>query len=638
MLCWTSRLSHLRLPAGCCWLVCSVVADDATTDRPTSEVTHTRVQSTNLQPSAGTEVSRDSTALAWLYPHTIVLVSLSRYGGGYAGDLFFYVHVSMYVHVHVHVMFGSSPTFLLSSCMPVPQCQCQCMSCPLVFMHASDSASASSACMLTHDPAPLTRDRDRRRLMVAPLALVAMLAATGRAAQAFCAVTTESLLKKLAPCSLARANASLPVLGGDSWRETDRWSLHVDDTAAGARQSILGFGAAWTDATVRVFDSLDAAIQQSVLQKLFSPTDGISLSLVRHTIGQSDLTPPDLGRWSFDDNGGRPDPSLRAFDLTDPGRKMLGWLQRMLAVSPDIKLFGSPWSPPGWMKTEDNTLRPEYVDAWVSYMLGYVRAYAAGGVAVHALTPQNEPLHSADPAWTTYLNASTQGMLVGRLGAALRNASLPTQVWAYDHNTDRADVPQHILEVAGEYVGAVAWHCYSGGPANASTWSPMSEFAKANPGVSQVMTECWTHLQTGEGFFDLPDFVGGPVRAVYPPRVPATRTRHMYMHMCMYMCPPCKRRGRCATTAQARSPGRSAARSGTTSRTLAAARHAPASCKSTWAPGPPSSRRTTTRSATSRRSCLAALCTTAPQAATSTPMAPVCRRRRSSGRAAIEWS
>ncbi len=59
-------------------------------------------------------------------------------------------------------------------------------------------------------------------------------------------------------------------------------------------------------------------------------------------------------------------------------------------------------------------------------------------------------------------------------------------------------------------VDAVAWHCYAPGGAN---WSSLAQFHAANGGaVVQVMTECWLHLGSGEGFFDLPDFVLGPVK------------------------------------------------------------------------------------------------------------------------------
>ena len=42
-----------------------------------------------------------------------------------------------------------------------------------------------------------------------------------------------------------------------------------------------------------------------------SGSSGIGLGLMRHTIGQSDMTPGSIGEWSFDSNGGQPDPQLK---------------------------------------------------------------------------------------------------------------------------------------------------------------------------------------------------------------------------------------------------------------------------------------------------------------------------------------
>jgi len=72
---------------------------------------------------------------------------------------------------------------------------------------------------------------------------------------------------------------------------------------------------------------------------------------------------------------------------------------------------------------------------------------------------------------------------------------------------------QAVIDAHPAYVGGVAWHCYSGSPTDdAKVWAPMAAFHTQNPTVPQYMSECWTHLNSNEGFFDLPGFVGGPVR------------------------------------------------------------------------------------------------------------------------------
>lgn len=71
------------------------------------------------------------------------------------------------------------------------------------------------------------------------------------------------------------------------------------------------------------------------------------------------------------------------------------------------------------------------------------------------------------------------------IGPALRSASLDTQIWAYDHNTDTPSYPQTVIDAASEYVQATAWHCY----ASSLDWTVLTDFHNKNPGKSQYMTE-----------------------------------------------------------------------------------------------------------------------------------------------------
>ncbi len=256
---------------------------------------------------------------------------------------------------------------------------------------------------------------------------------------------------------------------------------------------------------------------------------GIGLNLMRHTIGQSDLTPSWVGRWSFDQNNDLPDPSLTNFGLTNQGNRMVSWLQKMMAISSNITLFGSPWSPPLWMKL-NNSLQEQYVDAWVGYMVKYLQAYHSANLTVFAMTMQNEPLHDADSAWTMYMDASDQSILANKLGAAIASAGLKTKLWAYDHNTDVPDYPTTVLQNASPYVDSVAWHCY----ANPVDWTTLSTFNAAHPGVQQYMTECWTHLQD-EDFFELPDFVTVLCLQTLPPLFELNE-----FYICVSFRAPCK--------------------------------------------------------------------------------------------------
>jgi len=312
---------------------------------------------------------------------------------------------------------------------------------------------------------------------------------------ASCIATTETLSSKLSPCGKPVPTPNEKNATGATWQ------LYVDDLVSGERQTIEGFGASFTDAAVISFDALPVEKQNEVAQNLFSK-DGISLNFMRHTIGQSDLTPPSIGSWSYDMSDA-PDPKLTKFNLTVAGLDMINWLLKMNAVNPDVFLLGSIWSPPKWMKDNNNKLNWIHADSWVNYVVRYLNEFKKRGVLVDAITMQNEPLHSSDPSWTMYMDKSHQAILANKLMTAFRSENLNVDLLAYDHNTDRADYPQYVVDNSN--VSSVAWHCYSGG------WEVLSQFQAKYPHVKQYMTECWTHVDTGEGFFDLPGFVNGPL-------------------------------------------------------------------------------------------------------------------------------
>ncbi|KAK8063151.1 glucan endo-1-6-glucosidase BGN16.3 [Apiospora saccharicola] len=273
------------------------------------------------------------------------------------------------------------------------------------------------------------------------------------------------------------------------------WKLSVDDTPAGRRQQITGFGAAVTDATVSVINALSGADRAKLLRELMT-SEGADFALLRHTIGASDLSA--LPAYTYDDTDGNvEDKTLSKFGLGDRGNAMAEMLAEMKKLKPELTILGSPWAPPAWMQldrklmggTEQNNLDHAYVDEYAQYFVKYVQAYAAKGAPIDAITIQNEPLNSQSGMPTMYVYADESGKLIrDNVGPALKKAGLKTSVWAYDHNTDQPSYPQTVLDTAPEFVDTVAWHCY----ATDNKWSVLSDFHAKNPNAAQYMTECWT--------------------------------------------------------------------------------------------------------------------------------------------------
>lgn len=248
--------------------------------------------------------------------------------------------------------------------------------------------------------------------------------------------------------SLKLSSVPAPVLGAGS-PGSSTWSLTIDDTSSGYKQKITGFGAAVTDATVTSFNTLSSSSLSSLLSELMTSA-GAGFALMRHTIGASDLSADPA--YTYDDNGNAADPNLTGFNLGDRGTAMAQMLAKMKSLQSNLKVFGSPWSAPGWMKlngvidgsTTNNNLNDgyltnngaQYSSAFAQYFVKYIKAFEALGATIDAITIQNEPLNSQAGYPTMYMFSNEQGTLIqDYVGPALANAGLATSIWAYDHNT-----------------------------------------------------------------------------------------------------------------------------------------------------------------------------------------------------------
>lgn len=262
--------------------------------------------------------------------------------------------------------------------------------------------------------------------------------ASGTTAAAYCS-SSDSVYQL--------SSVDAPVSGADGNTDgLDTWSLSVDDSSAGHKQTIKGFGAAVTDATVSVFNELGDDDLATLLDTLMT-SNGADFGVMRHTIGASDLTGDPV--YTYDDNNGEADPDLSGFALGDRGTAMASLVAQMRGQKPDLTMVGSVWSPPGWMKlngvvdgnTTNNNLNPDYRDALAKYFVKYLEAFADAGASVDAITIQNEPLNSQAGYPTLYVYADESGDIISQnVGPALAAAGLDTEVWAYDHNTGTSDL------------------------------------------------------------------------------------------------------------------------------------------------------------------------------------------------------
>jgi glucosylceramidase len=264
-------------------------------------------------------------------------------------------------------------------------------------------------------------------------------------------------------------------------------------------QSIDGFGYSLTGGSAYLLhEKLNASKRNELLQEVFSPNGvGIGVSYLRVSIGASDL---DDHVFSYNDlPSGQTDASLTKFSLEEDKKHLIPVLKEIIAISPEIKIMGSPWSAPPWMKTNNSTkggsLKPEYYEAYALYFVKYIQGMTNEGINIDAITIQNEPENpNNNPSMV--MTAEEQSVFIKKyLGPAFEKAGIKTRIVIFDHNCDHPNYPIDIMNDpdAKKYIDGTAFHLYLG------EIEALSAVQKVHPDKNLYFTEQWT---SSEGKFD----------------------------------------------------------------------------------------------------------------------------------------
>jgi glucosylceramidase len=249
-------------------------------------------------------------------------------------------------------------------------------------------------------------------------------------------------------------------------------------------QTILGFGAAFTDAACYMFAQLSPTAQEHLFHEMFHPS-AMGLNVCRTCMGASDYS---TKAYSYDE--GDADPELKHFSIDHDREYILPMLRLARRMNPELFVFSSPWSPPGWMKSGGSLLggsmRRRYLSTYAEYFVRFLQAYAAEGVPVDAVTPQNEVDTDQDGRMPACIWPQEYEIeFVRQLGPLLLRNGLSTKIWILDHNYNLWGRAICELEDPGlrQYCKAVAWHGYAGEA------GMMSKVHDAYPDVEMHWTE-----------------------------------------------------------------------------------------------------------------------------------------------------
>lgn len=283
-----------------------------------------------------------------------------------------------------------------------------------------------------------------------------------------------------------------------SFKSTTAGNPVIDVDSAVSYQTVDGFGFTLTGGSATLIHNMDANSRAALLQELFgSGSSSIRVSYLRVSIGASDLS---ASAFSYDDMpAGQTDPGLSQFSLGPDLVDLVPVLQEILAINPNIKILGSPWSAPVWMKTNASTiggsLQTQYYSVYAQYFVKYIQAMQSHGITIHAITVQNEPQHDGNNPSMLMSSSEQASFVKSALGPAFQNAGLTTKIIIWDHNCDHPEYPINILNDpdARAYVDGSAFHLYAG------DISALTSVHNAYPDKNIYFTEQWT---SANGSFD----------------------------------------------------------------------------------------------------------------------------------------
>lgn len=258
-------------------------------------------------------------------------------------------------------------------------------------------------------------------------------------------------------------------------------------------QTMVGIGGALTDASAETFAKLPKDKQKEFLTAYYDKAKGIGYSFGRTNIQSCDFS---SDSYSYVKDG---DKELKTFDISHDKTYRIPFIKAATAAAGGkLTLFASPWSPPAFMKDNNDVLhggklKKEFDQSWANFYVKFVRAYEKEGIPIWGLSVQNEPM--AKQTWEScmYTAEEERDFVKNFLGPTLQKQGLANKrliVW--DHNRDllyqRAST---ILEdpAAAKYIWGIGFHWYETWTGAGQNFEATRRTHEAFPGKNLVFTE-----------------------------------------------------------------------------------------------------------------------------------------------------
>lgn len=258
-------------------------------------------------------------------------------------------------------------------------------------------------------------------------------------------------------------------------------------------QSFLGIGGAITDASAEVFAKLPLDKQKEFLTAYYDKDKGIGYSLCRTPIHSCDFS---SGSYTYIEEG---DKDLNTFSIEHDKTYKIPLIKKATeAAGGELLLYASPWSPPAFMKDNNNMLQggkllAEYFDAWALYYTKFIKAYEAEGMPIWGITIQNEPM--AVQRWESciYTAEEERDFLKYHLGPIMEKEGLgDKKIVVWDHNRDLINHRANTIfedPEASKYAWGIGFHWYETWAGGEPMFSNLGNVNESFPAKKLLFTE-----------------------------------------------------------------------------------------------------------------------------------------------------
>jgi glucosylceramidase len=258
-------------------------------------------------------------------------------------------------------------------------------------------------------------------------------------------------------------------------------------------QTLVGIGGAITDATAETFAKLPADKQQELLQAFYSPQKGIGYTLARTNINSCDFSSDNYNYVADNDK------ELKTFNIDHDRKFRIPLIKKAIAAAGGkLPLYVSPWSPPAWMKDNNDMLhggklKAEYADAWANYYVKFIQAYEKENIPVWGLSVQNEPMATQKWESCVYTAEDERDFIKNHLGPVLyKNNMSAKKLIAWDHNRDliyQRAVTLLSDKEAAKYVWGIGFHWYETWTGGTMQFENVKRVAESFPDKHLIFTE-----------------------------------------------------------------------------------------------------------------------------------------------------